>query len=110
MRRSMAILCALSIAGCGGSSVGYSGPAGSTDSPIAGKTLQCQAGGPASSLTFGADGRLSGRFLDESVTGTWYVNANNEIHTHVIAGAVSVRDNMRRVGDRWVGKTTTCTG
>lgn len=110
MRRSWAILCILSIAGCGSSTASYSGPIGSTDSPIAGKTLQCQAGGPASNMTFGSDGRLSGRLLDENITGTWYVTANGAIHTHVQAGSVSLRDNLRQTGNRWVGKTTTCTG
>ena len=93
-----------------GAGSGPAGPVGSTDSPIAGRTLSCAAGGPPSSLTFGADGSLSGRLLDRSVTGQWFVTQNREIHTHVIAGPVSIRDNLRRVGNRWVGRSTTCTG
>ena len=114
MHRSIGIAClSLFVAGCAGSGSGGSGPAGpvgSTDSPIAGRTLSCAAGGPPSSLTFGADGSLSGRLLDRSVTGQWFVTQNREIHTHVIAGPVSIRDNLRRVGNRWVGRSTTCTG
>ena len=118
MRRVSAILCILlTVAACGGSSGGSSGggdgpdvPVQSTDSSIAGKTLSCQAGGPPSDLTFGPDGTISGRLLGTDVTGRWYVNEKSEVHTHVVAGPVSLRDNLRQVGNRWVGKTTTCTG
>lgn len=83
-------------------------PLGGTNSIIAGQTLRCNAGGPSSNLTFGADGTLSGQLLQSEVTGSWYAIDSQSVHTHVIAGAVSLRDNLRRRGNRWVGKTTTC--
>ena len=82
--------------------------AGSSDSPIAGRTLRCNTGGPSSLLTFGIDGKLSGRLLQTEVTGTWHSTGRGSIHAHVIAGAVSLRDDLRRTGNRWVGRTTTC--
>ena len=120
MHRGCAIiLClALGVAACGGpaperepaAKTESANPLGSTASTIAGRTLSCNAGGPPSNLTFAPDGTISGRLLQTDVTGTWYVNDKREVHTHIIAGAVSLRDNLRQVGNRWVGKTTTCAG
>ena len=120
MHRGCAIiLClALGVAACGGpaperdtaAGTESASPLGSTASTIAGRTLSCNAGGPPSNLTFAPDGTISGRLLQTDVTGTWYVNEKREVHTHIMAGAISLRDNLRQVGNRWVGKTTTCAG
>ena len=120
MHRGCAIILCLAfgVAACGGAEperesaakTATATPLGSTASAIAGRTLRCNAGGPASNLTFAADGTISGRLLQTDVTGTWYVNDKREVHTHIIAGAISLRDNLRQVGNRWVGKSTSCTG
>ncbi|MEM6663746.1 MAG: hypothetical protein AAF666_16400 [Pseudomonadota bacterium] len=81
---------------------------GGTDALLAGKTLTCNTGGPSSKLTFGPDGTLSGQLLQTQISGTWYAVNQREVHAHVQAGAVSLRDNLRLVGQRWVGKTTSC--
>ncbi len=114
MRRA-SVACFLSVllaAGCGApqSKDDADFKVGSTDSPISGRTLSCRTDGSASKLTFAADGKLSGRLLDTSVTGTWHVNAKREIHTHVVAGSVSLRDDLRRSGSGWNGRTLRCSG
>lgn len=112
LRHLIPLTLTLGLAACGGSTGGGTGPdvpVRSTNSAIAGQTLSCQAGGPPSNLTFGADGTISGRLLDQSVRGKWYVNEKSEVHTYIIAGPITLRDNLRPVGGRWVGKTTTCT-
>lgn len=114
MRRGLVIfMLFLGLSACGGEdSIGEGPevPVQSTNSPIAGRTLSCQAGGPPSNVTFAEDGTISGRLLDRRVSGRWYVDEAGVVHTHVVAGPVSVRDTLRRDGSGWAGKTTTCTG
>jgi len=102
----------LALSACATRPPGASAPtaatSGSTSSGIAGRTLKCDTGGPSSLLTFGIDGKLSGRLLQTDVTGTWYSTGIRSIHAHVIAGPVSLRDDLKRTGSRWVGRTTTC--
>ena len=109
MRRTCLIcFVVLALAACSGS--GPDVPVQSTDSPIAGRTLSCQTGGPSSNLTFGTDGTISGRLLSQKVAGRWYADENGEVHTHVVAGPVSLRDTLRQTTGGWTGQTTSCTG
>ena len=114
MRPVRAACCSvfLLLTACGAPKGGDEGgvSVGSTDAPIAGRTLNCRTDGAASRLTFGADGKLSGQLLDTNVTGTWHVNAAREIHTHVVAGSISLRDDLRRSGRGWTGRTLKCSG
>lgn len=117
-RASVTVLClAMALSACGGSrgdsadrDAVADARTGNTNAPIAGRTLSCHTGGSATPLTFAADGTLRGRLLDSDVTGTWHVTPRREIHTHVRAGAVSVRDDLRQSGSRWTGKTISCSG
>ncbi|MEM7189530.1 MAG: hypothetical protein AAF439_07950, partial [Pseudomonadota bacterium] len=81
---------------------------GGTDALLAGQTLTCNTGGPSSRLTFAVDGTLSGELLQSQVTGSWYAIGQREVHAHVQAGPVSLRDDLKLIGARWVGKTTSC--
>ena len=117
MRRPASILCTmLFLAGCGGSSdradnqQAPGASPGNTNSSIAGRTLRCQAGGTASNLTFLPDGTLRGQMFDSQASGTWHVTPKNEVHAHIQAGAIVLRDDLRQTGGRWAGRTMSCSG
>ena len=80
----------------------------SRNSPIAGTTLSCHTGGQPSLVTFGADGRLTGRLLGTDVGGTWRAGEGGMVRAHVVAGSVSLRDELGRRGNRWSGQTLNC--
>lgn len=83
-------------------------PAGT--GPLAGRTLRCDTGGPVSPVTFGPDGRLSGRLMQSRISGTWRMTGAGRVLIHATAGAVSLRDELARSGAVWKGRTTTCRG
>lgn len=116
MRLRFGILCGLSIAlaACGSppskKTAPAEGPKGlNTNSPLAGKTLQCSAGGTASGMTFGKDGSVSGTLLDGPVTGTWYVQNRGQVEVHIKTGSIALRDILRPAGSGWRGRNVSCT-
>lgn len=113
MIRALAVLGLLSfgLTACGSQAPREGGARGyvpNTNAALAGETLQCSAKGPVAPLTFGKDGRIAGRFLDTDASGNWFALADGSVEVHVDAGAVSVRDVLRRSGGAWSGRNISC--
>ena len=112
VRLLAACLAALAVGAC---SSGAEAPADSTfdgprntNSPIAGETLRCPGDYPDSVLVFAPDGTLSGRYAGEEVSGEWNAVEPGRVDVLVRAGAIAVRDTMRRTGAGWRGENTAC--
>ena len=111
-RSLAACLAALAVAACGSPSdtpadLAFEGPR-NTDSPIAGETLRCPGDYPDSVLVFAPDGTLSGRYAGEEVSGEWNSVQPGRVEIAMRAGAIAVRDTMRRTGAGWRGENTSC--
>ena len=83
-------------------------PAGA--GPLAGRAMRCDTGGPTSTVVFRKDGRLTGRLMQAAITGQWRTSPGGHVLIDVKAGAVSLRDELKRQGNAWKGQTTTCRG
>lgn len=107
-----ACLAAIGLLSCGPDAAtpedgGLQGPR-NTNSPIAGETLRCPGDYPDSVLVFAPDGTLSGRYAGEEVSGEWTALDPGLVEVLVRAGAIAVRDTMRRTGTGWRGDNTAC--
>ena len=117
MFRPAALLAAaaVALAACGSSPAVRPGvipaslaPQGSTASPIAGATLACPGDYPDSRLAFARDGTVSGRYAGQPVTGSWSATAPDTVQVLFQAGALSVRDTLRRTSTGWRGDNSSC--
>lgn len=82
--------------------------AGNTNSPIAGQTLTCSGDYPDSRLVFAPDGTIGGRYAGHEVSGNWNAAEPDRVEVFVQAGAIAVRDTVRRAGAGWRGENTSC--
>ncbi|MEM7057316.1 MAG: hypothetical protein AAF557_07000 [Pseudomonadota bacterium] len=103
---------AMMIAGCGGEDPK---PKKTTlpnnvdlSSTIAGKTYRCTAEGPASQMTFAADGKITGILLNAPATGSWFSRGAEGVEVHVSTGVIAIRDVLKRRGGSWAGRNLRC--
>lgn len=77
-------------------------------STISGKTYRCSTEGPASQMTFGADGQITGELLNAPVTGSWFSRGAGGVEIHVSTGVIAIRDVLKPRGSGWSGRNLRC--
>jgi len=77
-------------------------------STISGKTLRCTTEGPASQITFAADGQITGELLNAPATGSWFSRGAAGVEVHVSTGVIAIRDVLKPRGGGWSGRNLRC--
>lgn len=77
-------------------------------STISGKTYRCTTDGPASQMTFGADGKITGELLNAPASGSWFSRGAQGVEIHVSTGVIAIRDVLRPRGGGWAGRNVRC--